>query len=68
MSKIILYSTHCPLCKGLEKNLKNKNITYALCTDKQIMAQKGITRVPVLEIDGQLLMAPQAMKWTLAQE
>lgn len=65
MNKIILYSTNCPLCKGLEKILKSKNISYTLCTDENKMQELGIKQVPMLLVNGNLLKTPQAMQWAL---
>jgi glutaredoxin len=65
---IIFYTTHCPLCKGLEKALNTKHIQYTTCTDVQTMKNLGITRVPVLAVDGELLSYKQALQWTLTQE
>ena len=66
--EIILYSTHCPLCKGLEKSLNQKNISYTLCTDMNIMRSLGIKQAPMLSVDGELMKAPQALRWVLKQE
>ena len=66
--RIILYSTHCPLCKGLERALNNKKISYTLCTDKNEMKKLGITRVPMLQINDELLNNKTALAWVLAQE
>ena len=66
--EIILFSTHCPLCKGMEKALNNKHISYTLCTDKEKMKEVGIVRVPVLRVGEELLSNKQALKWILAQE
>ena len=65
---IILYSTHCPLCKGLEKALNNKKIVYTLCTDVELMKKLGITRAPMLEVNGELMANKEALKWVLSQE
>lgn len=65
MQQIVLYSTGCPMCHGLEDILNNKGISYTLCTDENKMRELGITQVPVLSIDENLLKTPQAMKWAL---
>ena len=65
MDKIILYSTGCPMCHGLEDILNTKGIQYTLCTNETTMAELGIRQVPVLSINGNLLKTPQAMKWAL---
>jgi predicted DCC family thiol-disulfide oxidoreductase YuxK len=65
---IVLYSTHCPLCKGLEKALNNKNIIYSICTDIEQMKELGIKSVPVLSVDGELMRNKDALKWVASQE
>ena len=64
--EIILFSTGCPLCKGLEKALAAKNIQYVLCNDIEIMKEKGIRQVPQLMVNGELMKNPQALKWVLS--
>lgn len=64
--EIILFSTGCPLCKGLERALAAKNIQYTLCNDIEIMKEKGIRQVPQLMVDGEIMKNPQALKWVLS--
>lgn len=64
----ILYSTNCPLCKGLEKALNNKKIAYELCTDKEKMKELNIKHVPMLLVNGSLLTNKEALRWVLSQE
>lgn len=52
---MVLYSTHCPKCKILEKRLKEKNIQYEEVNDVDVMILKGIQSAPVLEIGEKLL-------------
>jgi glutaredoxin-related protein len=66
--KIVLYSTHCPLCKGLEKALQNKNIPYEMCTDIETMKNLGITRAPMLLVDDILMNGKDGLRWVLSQE
>ena len=47
----MLYTTHCPKCKILEKKLNDKNIKYDTCEDVKVMQSLGITSVPVLMVD-----------------
>lgn len=65
---IVLYSTHCPLCKGLEKALNNKKIVYTLCTDVEEMKKLGISRAPMLSVNGELMSGKDALRWVLSQE
>ena len=66
--EIIFYTTHCPLCKGLEKALSLRHIPHTVCTDVSKMKELGISRVPVLAVDGELMPYKQALQWILAQE
>lgn len=64
MSKmIILYSTGCPQCRILKERLDAKGISYQICSDVEIMKTKGISSVPVLEVDGELLRMRDAFEW-----
>lgn len=67
-NKIILYSNHCPLCKGLQKALDSHNIAYEICTDINIMQQMGITRTPMLLVDDTLMSNQKALRWVISQE
>ena len=64
--EIILFSTGCPLCKGLERALAVKNVKYILCNDMELMKEKGIRQVPQLMVDGNLMKNPQALKWVMS--
>lgn len=63
MSKIILYSTNCPLCQKLEAKLDAANIDYEINTDTNRMAELDFETVPVLEVDGKFLEFGAAVKW-----
>ena len=60
---IKLYSTGCPKCRVLEKKLTEKGIEYNLISDKDIMKEKGLNFLPVLEIDDRLLEFKEAVNW-----
>lgn len=60
---ITLYSTGCPRCNVLKQKLDNKKIEYTVVNDVDIMTEKGISTVPVLEVDGQLLQFKEAVDW-----
>lgn len=60
--KIILYSTHCPRCEILEEKLKNKGIEYIEENSIDVMQEKGIMSVPMLEYNGELLDFGKAVK------
>ncbi len=61
--QVILYSTGCPKCNVLKAKLDNKNIKYDVVSNVDIIMSKGISTVPVLEIDGQLLEFKKAVDW-----
>lgn len=63
MNKVILYTTHCPMCKALRMKLDKNGIKYDICEDVEIMMQKGFKHAPVLEVDGNPLTTKEAMKW-----
>lgn len=52
MAEFILYTTHCPKCKILQKKLNDKNINYKSIENVQEI-QKVTSKVPVLVIKDQ---------------
>lgn len=52
---VILYSTGCPKCKVLETKLIQNNIDYIKCDNTEIMKEKNISSVPVLEVNNVLI-------------
>ena len=62
---ITLYSTNCPKCKALEKQLNKIGIKYETITDKDLMISKGITSAPQLEIDGEMMDYMKAIRWAM---
>lgn len=60
---IILYSTGCPKCKILKQKLDEQNIEYTICSDVELMKEKGFTTVPMLEIDGKIYSYIEAMNY-----
>ena len=65
---VILYTTGCPRCHVLETKLKQKNVEYAECNDVEEMEKKGISSVPCLGVDGELMDFGNAVKWVNALE
>ena len=61
--KVVLYTTHCPRCMVLEKKLNAKNIDYVENTNVDLMIDKGIMAVPVLEVDEKQLNFKEANEW-----
>lgn len=50
MNKVILYTTHCPKCRILEKKLQDKRVEYDTVEDVEEMKKIGISTVPVLSV------------------
>lgn len=63
MNKLTLFSTGCPRCKVLKQKLQSKNIEYDEVTSVDDMLALGITEVPVLRVDGELLDFLKAIAW-----
>lgn len=66
--KIVLYTTHCPMCNVLEKKLKAKNIVYEEVTDVDVIKSKGFLSVPILEINGKFLLFKEANEFINTME
>ena len=60
---IILYSTNCSRCKVLEKKLDEKNITYTVNSDTDVMISKGFMSAPILEVNGEIMDFGKAVEW-----
>ena len=58
---IILYTVDCPKCKVLEKKLNNANISFEVCKDTKLMAERNIIKLPMLEVDGKMLTFKEAV-------
>ena len=64
MSKsIVLYSTGCSACNTLKLMLKNASIEYTENNNTDEMLALGISQVPVLSVDGELMSYEDAKKW-----
>ena len=60
---LTLYTIGCPKCKQLERQLNSAAIPYTTCTDINIMKSKGMTHVPMLEVEGKLLDFTAALRY-----
>lgn len=60
---VILYSTGCPKCEVLKKKLEQKEVNYETVCSVEEMTVLGITTVPVLGVDDNLLEFGQAVEW-----
>ena len=61
--KAILYSTHCPCCEAFEERLRQAEIEYTVVSNTEQILTLGITHVPILEINGQQMNYPTAIRW-----
>lgn len=60
---LVLYSTGCPKCGILKKKLDERGMQYQENTVVEEMLSLGITSVPVLCVDGQMMDFANAVKW-----
>ena len=61
---ITIYTTAtCPKCKILKKKLDEKGIEYEEFNDEDEMQRMGILSVPVMDVDGEQLDFPAAIKY-----
>lgn len=63
MGRIVLYTTHCPMCKMLRLKLDKANIQYEICDDVDLMISKGYKKAPMLEVDGNVMSLKEALTW-----
>lgn len=63
MVEVVLYSTGCPRCEVIKKKLAEKGVSYTECTSVEKMLQMGMSSVPMLEINGDLLSFQEALDW-----
>ena len=63
MGRIILYTTHCPMCKMLRLKLDKASIKYEICDDVDLMISKGYKKAPMLEVDGNVMSLKEALTW-----
>ena len=64
---ITLYTTGCPKCKTLERQLKMKNIEFNTVTDIEEFKKAGLTDAPTLKIDDEIMNFNKALEWVLKQ-
>lgn len=63
MEKVILYSTNCPRCNVLKKKMESKNIVFTEVTNIDEIIAKGISTVPVLEVNNKQMDFIEANSW-----
>lgn len=61
---LILYTTDtCPKCAILKEKMYAKKIKFEECKDEQVMRDLTISKVPYLQVDGELLDFAAANKY-----
>ena len=65
---IVLYSNHCPACNVLKAKLDNKKIDYTLVDDVNVLAEKGMDWLPILEVDGNQMRLGEANAYIESME
>lgn len=61
---ITLYSSPtCPVCRCLKMKLDEHNIEYNETHDTEPLVERHILKLPVLEVNGNFMLAPEAIKW-----
>ena len=63
IEKVILYSTNCPRCNVLKKKMEGKNIVFTEITNIDEIIAKGISTVPVLEVNNKQMDFIEANSW-----
>ena len=63
ISNIKYYSNNCPKCKILQEKLNRNKIQYDHITDINLMIDMGMTTMPMLEVDGIMMIFSEAIKW-----
>lgn len=65
---MVLYSTGCPRCKVLKKKLDEAGLKYTENNDVDEMLSLGISEVPILVINGELLNFNKSIEWLSKRE
>jgi glutaredoxin len=61
---IIVYSSPtCPKCRMLKQQLTEAGIFFTVCEDVEIALSKGISTLPMLEVNQELMNLSDALKW-----
>lgn len=67
-TKMIFYTTHCPLCNTIEAVLKKTGQSYIDNTDTEEMLRLGFTRVPVFYNGEEYLVGKDIMQWAILHD
>lgn len=61
---IIVYSSPtCPKCRMLKQQLTEAGIFFTVCEDVEIALSKGVSTLPMLEVNQELMNLSDALKW-----
>ena len=60
---VILYTSGCPSCNMLKKELDKNGIMYDVFDDVDKMIEMGFNEVPILEVDNTKMNYTEAIKW-----
>ena len=62
-------TTGCPMCSYVKQKLTPLGVDFQYVTDEDVMAAKGISHVPVVELaDGTMLHGKDIMDFVSEQE
>lgn len=67
-TKMIFYTTHCPLCNTIEAVLKKTGQSYIENTDTEEMLRLGFTRVPVFYNGEEYFVGKDIMQWAILHD
>lgn len=62
-NRVVLYSIGCPKCRVMEAKLKERGVSYTLCSSEEEMQELGIEEVPMLRINGHLKRFAEGVRW-----
>lgn len=63
MRKVVLYSTHCPKCEVLKKELIKHEISFEENNDIDLMISKGFSSAPILVVDDVVKNYTESIHW-----
>ncbi len=67
--QITLYTTeHCPVCNMVKHTLTQKGVEFNIVNDIEVMSTMGFKSAPMLEVDGNIMNAKDAINWIKSLE
>lgn len=66
--EVVMFSTHCPKCKVLQKKLDEVGVSYTENCDVDAMMELGIQQAPMLLVGDELMDFTRAIAWVRQQE